>query len=142
MLRRTARGFGVGVLGLLSALSGAACNGSISGSGGKSLGTGDTGVSGSGNGGGSTSTTGHGGSPSTSGTGSTGGATGAQVDCSAVSPGRAPVRRLTTYEYNNTIRDLLGDTTSPGSALPPQVDSGLSLFGNDADDQVALVAAG
>jgi hypothetical protein len=33
------------------------------------------------------------------------------------------------------MRDLLGDTTSPGSALPPQVDSGQSLFGNDADDQ-------
>jgi len=57
------------------------------------------------------------------------------LDCSAISPGRAPLRRLTTYEYNATIRDLLGDTTSPGSALPPQVDSSQNLFGNDADEQ-------
>jgi len=68
------------------------------------------------------------------GTTGTGGAA-AVVKCTAISPGRAPIRRLTTYEYNNTVRDLLGDTTSPGSALPPQVDSGQSLFGNDADDQ-------
>ena len=31
-----------------------------------------------------------------------------------VRPGRAPLRRLTRFEYNNTVRDLLGDTTSPG----------------------------
>ena len=57
------------------------------------------------------------------------------LDCSATAPGRSPMRRLTTYEYNNTIRDLLGDTTNPGSALPPQVDSKQNLFGNDADQQ-------
>jgi len=57
------------------------------------------------------------------------------LDCSATNPGRSPLRRLTTYEYNNTIRDLLGDTTSPGSALPAQVDSKQNLFGNDADQQ-------
>ena len=50
-------------------------------------------------------------------------------------PGRAPVRRLTTYEYNNTMRDLLGDTTSPGTGLPAQVDSKENPFGNDADEQ-------
>ena len=57
------------------------------------------------------------------------------LDCSATAPGRSPMRRLTTYEYNNTIRDLLGDTTNPGSALPAQVDSKQNLFGNDADQQ-------
>ena len=57
------------------------------------------------------------------------------LDCSATNPGRSPLRRLTTYEYNNTIRDLLGDTTNPGSALPAQVDSKQNLFGNDADEQ-------
>ena len=57
------------------------------------------------------------------------------LDCSATAPGRSPMRRLTTYEYNNTIRDLLGDTTNPGSALPAQVDSKQNLFGNDADEQ-------
>ena len=57
------------------------------------------------------------------------------LDCSATAPGRSPLRRLTTYEFNNTIRDLLGDTTNPGSALPAQVDSKQNLFGNDADQQ-------
>lgn len=31
-----------------------------------------------------------------------------------------PIRRLTRFEYNNTVRDLLGDTTSPADALPPE----------------------
>ncbi len=44
---------------------------------------------------------------------------------------RAPLRRLTRFEYSNTIRDLLGDTTKPGNLLPSeQVGNG---FGNDAD---------
>ena len=30
-----------------------------------------------------------------------------------------PIRRLTRLEYNNTIRDLLGDATNPADALPP-----------------------
>jgi Protein of unknown function (DUF1592)/Protein of unknown function (DUF1588)/Protein of unknown function (DUF1595)/Protein of unknown function (DUF1585)/Protein of unknown function (DUF1587) len=30
------------------------------------------------------------------------------------SAGPLPLRRLTLFEYNNTLRDLLGDTTSPG----------------------------
>jgi hypothetical protein len=29
-----------------------------------------------------------------------------------------PLLRLTRFEYDNTVRDLLGDTTRPGSALP------------------------
>lgn len=56
-------------------------------------------------------------------------------DCVTPSPGRSPLRRLTTYEYNNTLRDLLGDTTNPGSMLPAQVDSRDNWFGNDADYQ-------
>ena len=60
---------------------------------------------------------------------------GSTVQCNAIAPGRSPLRRLTTYEYNNTIRDLLGDTTNPGSALPAQVDSKQNPFGNDADEQ-------
>jgi hypothetical protein len=55
--------------------------------------------------------------------------------CTTPVPGRSPLRRLTTYEYNNTIRDLLGDMTNPGSALPAQVDSRENWFGNDADYQ-------
>ena len=57
------------------------------------------------------------------------------VQCNTIAPGRAPVRRLTTYEYNNTVRDLLGDTTNPGGGLPAQVDSKDNPFGNDADEQ-------
>lgn len=31
----------------------------------------------------------------------------------------APLRRLTNEEYNNTVRDLLGDTERPADAFPP-----------------------
>ncbi|WP_437979482.1 DUF1592 domain-containing protein [Sorangium sp. So ce117] len=48
-----------------------------------------------------------------------------------VYPGRAPLRRLTRFEYNKTVRDLLGDTTEPAISLPSEdVGNG---FGNDAD---------
>jgi hypothetical protein len=51
----------------------------------------------------------------------------------AVLPGRAPLRRLTRFEYNNTVRDLLGDDTQPGNAFPSEeIGNG---FGNDADSQ-------
>ena len=82
---------------------------------------------------GATTVTGTGGSGSGATTGTAG--TGAVVQCNSIAPGRSPLRRLTTYEYNNTIRDLLGDTTNPGSALPAQVDSKQNPFGNDADEQ-------
>lgn len=41
------------------------------------------------------------------------------------------MRRLTHLEYNNTVRDLLGDTTSPANALP--ADEAGNGFGNDAE---------
>ncbi len=66
-----------------------------------------------------------------------------------IQPGRAPLRRLTRFEYNNTVRDLFGDTTQPANALPPEeIGNG---FGNDADatsvssllaEQYALIAEG
>ncbi len=41
------------------------------------------------------------------------------------------MRRLTRFEYNNTVRDLLGDTTRPADAFPPEeIGNG---FGNDAN---------
>ena len=41
--------------------------------------------------------------------------------CTGVlSPGPAPLRRLTRTEYNNTARDLLGDDTRPGDTFPPE----------------------
>lgn len=52
-------------------------------------------------------------------------------------PGHSPLRRLTTREYSNTVRDLLGDTTNPGNALPAQADTKHNLFGNDADEQAS-----
>ena len=33
----------------------------------------------------------------------------------AVQPGPAPIRRMTRFEYDNTVRDLLGDTTHPAA---------------------------
>jgi hypothetical protein len=41
-----------------------------------------------------------------------------------------PIRRLTRFEYNNTVRDLLGDTTSPADVLPPEEE--VAGFNNQA----------
>src|SRR4051812_19366487 len=102
-----------------------ACTGRISGKGGGAsppTGTGTSGTGGSttagvaGNamasGTGAAVTSGAGGS-ATGGTGVIGG-TGSggsapALDCSQPAPGPAPLRRLTRFEYSNTIRDLLGD---------------------------------
>jgi hypothetical protein len=51
---------------------------------------------------------------------------------------RAPMRRLTRFEYNNTVRDLLQDKSLPANAFPSE-ESG-NGFGNDADAQ-AVVAS-
>lgn len=62
-------------------------------------------------------------------------------DCSVPDPGQAPLRRLTRFEYNNTVRDLLGDTTNPGNQLPAETTGG-TQYGNDANAQnVASVLA-
>jgi hypothetical protein len=54
--------------------------------------------------------------------------------CQGVHPGRAPVRRLTRFEYSNVARDLFGDTTDPGLGLPPEtISQHGNVFGNDAD---------
>jgi len=58
--------------------------------------------------------------------GAKGGAGGAEEKASAcnfsndVVPGASPLRRLTKSEYNNTVADLLGDTSDPASAFPPE----------------------
>lgn len=36
-----------------------------------------------------------------------------------IQPGPAPIRRLTRVEYNNTVYQLLGDTSWPANAFPP-----------------------
>jgi hypothetical protein len=65
-------------------------------------------------GGGITRTGGAGGSP--------GPATPAALACPVAGASkavRAPLRRLTNAEYDNTVRDLLGDASSPARAFPP-----------------------
>ncbi len=38
------------------------------------------------------------------------------ADCGkSVQPGPAPIRRMTRFEYDNTVRDLVGDTTHPAA---------------------------
>lgn len=41
------------------------------------------------------------------------------ADSSGPSAGRAPLRRLTRLEYDNTVRDLLGDDSAPAQAFVP-----------------------
>ena len=48
-------------------------------------------------------------------------------------PGTATLRRLNRTEYNNTVRDLLGDTTRPADDFP--VDSAGVVFDNEVDVQ-------
>ncbi|MBW2376031.1 MAG: DUF1592 domain-containing protein [Deltaproteobacteria bacterium] len=41
-----------------------------------------------------------------------------------------PIRRLTRFEYNRTVRDLLGDTSNPADGLPPEEE--VAGFNNQA----------
>src|SRR5688500_10669050 len=50
--------------------------------------------------------------------------------CGTAVPGPAPIRRLTAFEYDNTIADLLGDTSKPAQDFPEEGGSG---FDNNAD---------
>src|SRR5262245_10709558 len=50
--------------------------------------------------------------------------------CTEPTPGAAPIRRLTRFEYSNTVRDLLGDTSRAGDLLPPELRG--NGFSNDA----------
>jgi hypothetical protein len=45
-------------------------------------------------------------------------------DGTTISPGEAPIRRMTHFEYDNTVRDLLGDTTQPATSFPADEVSG------------------
>jgi hypothetical protein len=50
--------------------------------------------------------------------------------CGEPAPGAAPIRRLTRFELNNTLRDLLGDTSFSADRLPPELKG--NGFSNDA----------
>ena len=39
------------------------------------------------------------------------------VCATGIHPGGAPIRRMTRFEYNNAVRDLLGDTTRPADTF-------------------------
>jgi hypothetical protein len=56
---------------------------------------------------------------------------GAPVDCTQVVPGAAEARLLTRLQYDNTVRDLLGDTTAPAQSFPAE--NTMLGFGNNAD---------
>jgi hypothetical protein len=117
--------------------TGSAGSGAVPGSGGTGTGgVGGTGATSAGTAGSGVGATGG----TTAGTGGTGTAgvagTGPApkcVDQAAVTPGRAPLRRLTKFEYNVTVADLLGDTTKPALALNSELLG--NGFGNDADAQ-------
>lgn len=53
--------------------------------------------------------------------------------CDSPQPGRSPLRRLTRFEYSNTMHTLLGDTSERGQDLPAELLG--NGFGNDADNQ-------
>ncbi len=55
--------------------------------------------------------------------------------CTTPEPGRSPLRRLTRFEYSNTLESLLTDTSDAGQDLPAELLG--NGFGNDADDQPA-----
>lgn len=96
-----------------------ACTGQINGgpsrSGGNGNGNGDTG---------GTPPRGTGGTGNPGGTGGAGGGSTTPQD----DPGTAVFRRLSRTEYNNTVRDLLGDGTAPANAFPPDTESFKSGF--------------
>lgn len=45
---------------------------------------------------------------------------GAAEACEEVQPGPSPLRRLSRFEYNNTVRDLFGIDTHPADAFTPE----------------------
>ena len=55
-----------------------------------------------------------------------------QAGCEGPNPGSSPIRRLTGWEYDNTVAALLGDTTRPSQTqgFPQEGGSG---FDNNAD---------
>src|SRR4029453_4066246 len=40
--------------------------------------------------------------------------------CKDINPGPAPIRRLTRTEYDNTVRDLLGEDLGLGKTFPAE----------------------
>ena len=118
-------------------------DGGTSGAGVGGTSAGASGSSGKGNGGSSSGNSGAGGTGNSSGASGSSGVGGTGIagggptpqcaDQTAVTPGRAPIRRLTIPEYNNTVRDIINETSNPAFNFPAE-ESG-NGFGNDALDQ-------
>lgn len=54
-----------------------------------------------------------------------------ELDCSQVAPGAAEARLLTRLQYDNTLRDLLGETGAPAQSFPAE--NTTLGFGNNAN---------
>jgi hypothetical protein len=55
------------------------------------------------------------------------------LTCVTPEVGETPMKRITHREYNNAVRDLLGDDGKPADAFPP--DTQVGLFDNTIDAQ-------
>ena len=60
------------------------------------------------------------------------GASEVEKACKIRDAGPSPIRRLTRWEYDNTVRDLLGDSSRPSGRFPP--DERGAGFTNDAQN--------
>jgi hypothetical protein len=63
---------------------------------------------------------------------SSGGPTAGVAACGQRRIGVSPLRRLTSAEYDATVKDLLADATAPSQAFPQQPRSGTGTFSSDA----------
>src|SRR5262249_21168023 len=43
--------------------------------------------------------------------------------CDGIRPGASPIRRMTRFEYDNTVRDLLGDDSAPAKGFVVEEES-------------------
>jgi hypothetical protein len=116
--------------------SGATSSGGTGGNGTGGTASGGVGAGGAGGGVAATGGTGTGGAAPTGGSGGAvigaGGATGATGgSVAATDPGRVTLHRLNRAEYDNTVRDLLGTSTTPAAQFP--IDDRGSGFDNIAD---------
>jgi hypothetical protein len=111
---------GTGATGGTSASAGSA--GATGGAGSGAGGVGGVGGGASGSGG------------STAGAGA-GGTAGTPISCDMTVPGSSPIRLLTHVQYDNTVADLLGDSTAPSASFPAENEVG-GFRNNVASNQV------
>lgn len=67
---------------------------------------------------------------------------GEAAECKGIEPGPSPIRRMNRREYDNTVRDLLGDDSRPAQSFPTEEEA--LGFNNNADALVvtSLLAEG